>query len=147
MTRPDITSAEVIVIGGGIIGCSIAYHPTQLGVSDVIVLERKTDSGTTWHAAGFVAQLRAAKHDAPGSLLGGAVCRPCAPDGQETGYQTTGSMTLALHAERLEEPSAKLRWQTLGVQCDPSVRSMFINTGLALKPAMSGEHAARGRSK
>ena len=41
MTRPDMTSAEVIVIGGGIIGCSIAYHLTQLGVSDVIVLERK----------------------------------------------------------------------------------------------------------
>ena len=40
---PDMTSAEVIVIGGGIIGCSIAYHLTQLGVSDVIVLERKTD--------------------------------------------------------------------------------------------------------
>ena len=43
MTRPDMTSAEVIVIGGGIIGCSIAYHLTQLGVSDVIVLSEKTD--------------------------------------------------------------------------------------------------------
>ena len=48
MTRPDTTSAEVIVIGGGIIGCSIAYHLTQLGVSDVTVLERKKlTSGTT----------------------------------------------------------------------------------------------------
>ena len=61
--RPDMTSAEVIVIGGGIIGCSIAYHLTQLGVSDVVVLERKKlTSGTTWHAAGLVAQLRASQN-------------------------------------------------------------------------------------
>ena len=43
-------STEVIIVGGGIIGCSIAYHLTELGISDVLLLERKQlTSGTTWH--------------------------------------------------------------------------------------------------
>src|SRR5687768_14160099 len=53
------THARVIIIGGGIVGCSVAYHLTKLGWTDVVVLERKTlTSGTTWHAAGLVGQLR-----------------------------------------------------------------------------------------
>ena len=56
-------STEVIIVGGGIIGCSIAYHLTELGISDVLLLERKQlTSGTTWHAAGLVAQLRASQN-------------------------------------------------------------------------------------
>ena len=56
-------SAQVIVIGGGIVGCSIAYHLTQLGIRDVILLERKKlTSGTTWNEAGLVAQLRASQN-------------------------------------------------------------------------------------
>jgi 4-methylaminobutanoate oxidase (formaldehyde-forming) len=54
---PD--QAQVVVIGGGIVGCSVAYHLTKLGWSDVLVLERKElGSGTTWAAAGLLAQLR-----------------------------------------------------------------------------------------
>ena len=49
------TQAQVVIIGGGIIGCSVAYHLTKLGWNDVILLERKQlTSGTTWHAAGLV---------------------------------------------------------------------------------------------
>ena len=52
------SSAKVIVIGGGVIGCSVAYHLTKFGWSDVILLERdQLTSGTTWHAAGLVSQL------------------------------------------------------------------------------------------
>ncbi len=52
--------ARVVVIGGGIVGCSIAYHLTKLGWRDVVLLERnRLTSGTTWHAAGLVGQLRA----------------------------------------------------------------------------------------
>ena len=52
--------ARVVIIGGGISGCSVAYHLTQLGWKDVVLLERKQlTSGTTWHAAGLVGQLRA----------------------------------------------------------------------------------------
>ena len=54
---PD--QAQVVVIGGGIVGCSVAYHLTKLGWGDVLVLERKElGSGTTWAAAGLLAQLR-----------------------------------------------------------------------------------------
>ena len=52
-------NARVVIIGGGIVGCSVAYHLTKLGWSDVVLLERKAlTSGTTWHAAGLIAQLR-----------------------------------------------------------------------------------------
>ena len=52
------SSAKVVVIGGGVIGCSVAYHLTKFGWNDVILLERdQLTSGTTWHAAGLVSQL------------------------------------------------------------------------------------------
>ncbi|MDP7602912.1 MAG: FAD-dependent oxidoreductase, partial [Alphaproteobacteria bacterium] len=55
---PD--QAQVVIIGGGIVGCSVAYHLVKRGWSDVVLLERKSlTSGTTWHAAGLVGQLRA----------------------------------------------------------------------------------------
>ena len=58
---PD--SAQVVIVGGGIVGCSIAYHLTQIGIRDVLLLERKQlTSGTTWHAAGLVGQLRATQN-------------------------------------------------------------------------------------
>ena len=57
------SSARVVIIGGGVIGCSVAYHLTQLGWQDVVLLERKQlTSGTTWHAAGLIGQLRASSN-------------------------------------------------------------------------------------
>jgi glycine/D-amino acid oxidase-like deaminating enzyme len=55
--------ADVVIVGGGIVGCSIAYHLTKIGITNVVVLERKQlTSGTTWHAAGLVGQLRATRN-------------------------------------------------------------------------------------
>ena len=55
--------AQVVIIGGGIVGASIAYHLTELGWDDVVLLERHTlTSGTTWHAAGLVGCLRATQN-------------------------------------------------------------------------------------
>ena len=52
--------AQVVIIGGGIVGASVAYHLAELGWDDVVLLERNTlTSGTTWHAAGLVGCLRA----------------------------------------------------------------------------------------
>ena len=49
------SQAQVVIIGGGVIGCSIAYHLTKLGWRDVVLLERsQLTAGTTWHAAGLV---------------------------------------------------------------------------------------------
>ncbi len=99
------THARVVIIGGGVIGCSVAYHLTKLGWTDVVLLERKQlTSGTTWHAAGLIAQLRAtanmtklAKYSQElyGSLE--------AETGVATGFKRVGSITAALTDERLEE--------------------------------------------
>ncbi len=57
------SQADVVVIGGGIAGCSIIYHLTKIGITDVVLCERKAlTCGTTWHAAGLVGQLRATRN-------------------------------------------------------------------------------------
>ena len=54
------TSTKVVVIGGGVAGCSVAYHLAKFGWKDTVLLERdQLTSGTTWHAAGLVGQLGA----------------------------------------------------------------------------------------
>ena len=61
MTTP--TQAEIVIIGGGIIGCSIAYHLTRMGNRDVLMLEKSgVTHGATWHAAGLVGQLRTSRN-------------------------------------------------------------------------------------
>jgi glycine/D-amino acid oxidase-like deaminating enzyme len=61
MTLP--THARVVIIGGGVVGASVAYHLTKLGWTDVVLLERKQlTSGTTWHAAGLIGQLRGTRN-------------------------------------------------------------------------------------
>ena len=97
--------ARVVIIGGGVIGCSMAYHLTKLGWKDVVLLERKQlTSGTTWHAAGLIAQLRAtanmtklAKYSQ--ELYGNLE----AETGVATGFKRCGSITVALTEERREE--------------------------------------------
>jgi len=98
-------NARVIIVGGGVIGCSVAYHLTKLGWKDVVLLERKKlTSGTTWHAAGLIAQLRAtanmtklAKYS---QELYGALEEET---GMATGFKRCGSITVALTEERREE--------------------------------------------
>ncbi|MBO9406936.1 GcvT family protein [Shimia sp. R9_1] len=97
--------ARVVIIGGGVVGCSVAYHLTKLGWKDVVLLERKQlTSGTTWHAAGLIAQLRAtanmtklAKYSQ--ELYGNLE----AETGVATGFKRCGSITVALTEERKEE--------------------------------------------
>ena len=60
MNKPLPTATKVVVIGGGVAGCSVAYHLVKFGWKDVILLERDLlTSGTTWHAAGLIGQLGA----------------------------------------------------------------------------------------
>jgi 4-methylaminobutanoate oxidase (formaldehyde-forming) len=97
--------ARVVVIGGGIVGCSVAYHLTRLGWRDIVLLERRDLScGTTWHAAGLVGQLRSS-HNLTRLARYGAVLyeRLEAETGQATGFRRCGSISVARTAERLIE--------------------------------------------
>jgi heterotetrameric sarcosine oxidase gamma subunit len=97
--------ARVVVIGGGIAGCSVAYHLTKLGWHDVLLLERRDIScGTTWHAAGLVGQLRATQNLTRLAKYGGDLYeRLEAETGQATGFRRPGSLSLARNAERMHE--------------------------------------------
>lgn len=121
MSRLNLNRAEVVIIGGGIVGCSIAYHLAQLGINDVVLLERKKlTSGTTWHAAGLVAQLRASQNMTRLARYSAELYAELAQQtGQQTGYQQTGSITLALQPERLEELKRQATMaNAFGVHCE-----------------------------
>lgn len=99
------TQARAVVVGGGIVGCSTAYHLAKLGWKDTIVLERhKLTSGSTFHAAGLVGQLRSSANIT--QLLGQSVAlyRTLeAETGLATGWKMNGGLRLACNAERWTE--------------------------------------------
>ncbi len=101
MTIPS--SARVIVVGGGIVGSSVAYHLTKLGWSDVLLLEQNTlAGGTTWHAAGLVGQLRTSNSMTKINKYSVELYpRLEAETGVATGWKTTGSLIVATSSERM----------------------------------------------
>lgn len=94
-----------MIIGGGIVGCSVAYHLVKLGWSDVVVLERKTlTCGTTWHAAGLVGQLRSTANITKLAQYTSKLYASLEEEtGQATGFKQTGSIAIATNEERFEE--------------------------------------------
>ncbi|MBC8194591.1 MAG: GcvT family protein [Actinobacteria bacterium] len=102
----DIPSrAQVVVVGGGIVGASVAYHLTELGWKDVLLLERHTlTSGTTWHAAGLVGRLRATHNMTRlAAYTADLYDRLENEMGHPTGFRQVGSVSLADNPGRLEE--------------------------------------------
>jgi len=97
--------ARVVIIGGGVIGCSVAYHLTKLGWRDVVLLERKAlTSGTTWHAAGLIGQLRASSTMTKmAKYTADLYSNLEAETGLSTGLREVGSITVALSEARREE--------------------------------------------
>ena len=107
MTVPNLPSrARVVVVGGGVIGCSVAYHLAHMGWKDVVLLERdKLTSGTTWHAAGLIVtfgstsetstEMRKYTRDLYAKLE--------AETGLDTGFRPIGFIEVAADADRLEE--------------------------------------------
>jgi glycine cleavage system T protein len=97
--------ARVVVVGGGIVGGSVAYHLTKLGWRDVVLLERRQLScGTTWHAAGLVGQLRATHNLTRLAKYGADLYEQLeAETGQATGFRRPGSIAVARTRDRLIE--------------------------------------------
>ena len=107
MTTGQPDRADVIVVGGGIAGCSVAYHLTKLGITDVVLCERKQlTCGTTWHAAGLVTQLRATRRMTELAKYTGELFQTLeAETGQATGFKKHGSLRVANTEARFEELS------------------------------------------
>lgn len=97
--------ASAVIIGGGVIGSSVAYHLAKLGWSDVVLLERNQFScGTTWHAAGLIGTMRANESQARLCEYSMAVLTELeAETGQSTGFKQVGSLTIAHSEARFEE--------------------------------------------
>ena len=97
--------ARAVVIGGGVSGCSVAYHLAKMGWTDVVLLERKQlTSGTTWHAAGLIGPLRgSANMTRLAKYSADLYVKLAAETGVETGMRQVGSISVALTAARHEE--------------------------------------------
>ena len=97
--------AQAVVVGGGIVGCSIAYHLARRGITDVLLLEQNTlTGGSTWHAAGLVSQLKSSYSLTRLAAYTARLYEELEDEtGQSTGYRTTGSISVASDGERWEE--------------------------------------------
>jgi 4-methylaminobutanoate oxidase (formaldehyde-forming) len=96
-------SAEIIVIGGGIVGCSTAYHLAKRGKTDVILMERsKLTSGTTWHSAAQVRQLRSSSSLTTLMKYSAELYQSLEEEtGQSTGWIGCGSLSIAANGDRM----------------------------------------------
>lgn len=105
MTEPLPARAQVVVIGGGVIGTSVAYHLTRLGWTDVLLVEQgRLSSGTTWHAAGLVGQLRASESGTRLVQYSTQLYAELEAEvGLSTGYKPCGGVTVARTADRMTQ--------------------------------------------
>ncbi|MDH3425894.1 MAG: FAD-dependent oxidoreductase [Acidimicrobiia bacterium] len=131
---PDRT--QVLVIGGGIIGCSVAYHLTRRGITDVTVIEQgKLTGGTTWHAAGLVSQLKSSHSLTRLATYSARLFEELEDEtGQATGYRTPGSISVASDEERWEEI---LRGASMATTCDVETEEIDLDRAAELFPLLN----------
>ena len=102
-TKPLPQRAHVVIIGGGVIGTSVAYHLSKLGITDIALLEQgQLSSGTTWHAAGLVGQLRASESLTRLVQYSTALYAELESEtGLSAGYKRCGGVTVARNEDRM----------------------------------------------
>jgi glycine cleavage system T protein len=129
-------NARAVVIGGGISGCSVAYHLAKMGWTDVVLLERKQlTSGTTWHAAGLIGQLRgSANMTRLAKYSADLYVKLAAETGVETGMRQVGSISVALTQARREE---LLRQATVARIFDVDVQEISASEVKAMYPHLN----------
>jgi glycine cleavage system aminomethyltransferase T/glycine/D-amino acid oxidase-like deaminating enzyme len=114
--------AQVVIIGGGIIGCSVAYHLTKLGYIDVVLIERdQLTSGTTWHAAGLIVSGLLTDETSADIFTYGRdlYSRLEQETGLATGFKAIGYLQVACNEERLEEMRRSASFmRTRGINCN-----------------------------
>src|SRR4051794_41695209 len=118
MVAPVKRSARAVVIGGGVGGCAIAYWLTRLGWDDVVLCERADlTSGSTFHSAGLVGQLRGSLSLTRMMMASVDLYRALGDEvGLETGWHEVGSLRLASSEERMEELRRQAGWaKTFGL--------------------------------
>ena len=112
--------AEIIIVGGGIAGCSTAYHLAKAGKTDVLLLEQgKLTSGTTWHAAGLIGQMRPNRNMTAMSKYGIELYAALeAETGLATGWKQCGSVNVASTPERMQVLRKQAAMaHSFGVEC------------------------------
>jgi len=136
----------IVVIGGGALGLSVAYHLARRRASNVVLLERhKLTSGTSWHAAGIVGPLRATPNMTKLAMYAGECFKKLeAQTGLSTGYKRTGGYWLAQNAERMDELN---RIASLGNYFGLNCKLMNASQLTALLPFVEVKHYAGGIRK
>ena len=119
MTLPR--QARIVIVGGGIVGCSTAYHLAKLGETDILLLEQGAlTCGTTWHAAGLVGQMRPNRNMTRMSKYGIELYASLeAETGLATGWKQCGSVNVAGTPERMKVLRRQLALaRSFGVECE-----------------------------
>ncbi len=128
--------AQVVIVGGGIVGCSVAYHLTRRGVTDVVLLEQgQLTGGTTWHAAGLVSQLKSSHSLTQLATYSARLFEDLESEtGQATGYRTPGSISVASDTERWEE---LLRGVSMAKTVGVEIREIELDEAVEMCPLLN----------